>query len=458
MRVHARTACILHPIPRASLCALLCRLHVKGRDCGDTTCQYHLHLRHCGGQWIKIKEPEGYGDRQRRKGRNAGGERAPHRGARWRGPRSRQSVIRNTRLLCSLGRQIPHAVLTARSVCCCILSFLAGNGGSAEQGGSASGGGEARADGAPVPAKRPKKAGGIGSGGRPITDFFPSAGPSSPPMSTSQGSSERGANPSVGAAAAAAAASGRAGGVAVLPAIQEVQQAQHAQRTEERHSYQQQQQLGGQQEQQAPQQACRQQLQAEPPPEERRRLLAEAALRRLQRVQEPVALLPQQQPMEQQRQAEQQLQVGQLPAPPTRQQRQRQVPEGASLPAGSPGFVDLAGSDGEGGGLPRRMPQHWQQQQQGARGATSWAADGTAASSARGARMRVVGSSPVPRAAASAAGSAPKELAVGDAGAGAACPVCGKRWPPAAELGSAALNAELNAHIDECLTLSALAE
>ncbi|KAL4428844.1 hypothetical protein ABPG77_005282 [Micractinium sp. CCAP 211/92] len=54
-----------------------CRLHVKGRDCGDLACQYHLHTRHCGGQWVKIKEPEGFGNKQQKKGRKAGGE--------WRG-------------------------------------------------------------------------------------------------------------------------------------------------------------------------------------------------------------------------------------------------------------------------------------------------------------------------------------------------------------------------------------
>jgi hypothetical protein len=35
-----------------------CELHIKGSDCGATSCRYHTHERTCGGSYIKTKEPE----------------------------------------------------------------------------------------------------------------------------------------------------------------------------------------------------------------------------------------------------------------------------------------------------------------------------------------------------------------------------------------------------------------
>lgn len=31
-----------------------------GPACADPRCGWHVHLRHCGGTYVKVKEPEGY--------------------------------------------------------------------------------------------------------------------------------------------------------------------------------------------------------------------------------------------------------------------------------------------------------------------------------------------------------------------------------------------------------------
>ncbi|PSC74929.1 sprT-like domain-containing Spartan [Micractinium conductrix] len=108
-----------------------CRLHVRGRDCGDAACSYHMHVKHCGGTFVKIKEPEGFQDKKKKKAEDAGGSSS-------------------------------EAAAAAA--------------------GSSDGGASQRPDGVPLPAKRPKKAGGrlAGAGDRPITDFFPTRGSSGP--------------------------------------------------------------------------------------------------------------------------------------------------------------------------------------------------------------------------------------------------------------------------------------
>lgn len=35
-----------------------CRKRVRGQDCGDANCLWHSHLRNCGGDFIKTREPE----------------------------------------------------------------------------------------------------------------------------------------------------------------------------------------------------------------------------------------------------------------------------------------------------------------------------------------------------------------------------------------------------------------
>lgn len=48
-----------------------CRWKI-GPACSDSNCRWHMHLKHCGGEFIKVKEPEGYkqGNKGKRK-RNA---------------------------------------------------------------------------------------------------------------------------------------------------------------------------------------------------------------------------------------------------------------------------------------------------------------------------------------------------------------------------------------------------
>lgn len=40
-----------------------------GSSCRDPRCSWHMHLRHCGGEFVKVKEPEGF---QQRRGRSRG--------------------------------------------------------------------------------------------------------------------------------------------------------------------------------------------------------------------------------------------------------------------------------------------------------------------------------------------------------------------------------------------------
>lgn len=40
----------------------------RGAACRDPGCAFHLHIQHCGGTWLKIKEPEGYGQKKKRAG------------------------------------------------------------------------------------------------------------------------------------------------------------------------------------------------------------------------------------------------------------------------------------------------------------------------------------------------------------------------------------------------------
>ncbi|EFN55909.1 hypothetical protein CHLNCDRAFT_52181 [Chlorella variabilis] len=93
----------------------------RGADCRDPGCRWHMHIKHCGGAWVKVKEPEGFGKKK-------GGKKGA----------------------------------------------TAGGGGNSSSGGGGDAGGAKRPDGAHVPAKRPRKGEQQqGAGGRPITDFFP---------------------------------------------------------------------------------------------------------------------------------------------------------------------------------------------------------------------------------------------------------------------------------------------
>lgn len=51
-------------------------MHRAGAACTDARCRWHMHLRYCGGGYIKTKEPDGYGD-QRRKKRRKGDDGVP---------------------------------------------------------------------------------------------------------------------------------------------------------------------------------------------------------------------------------------------------------------------------------------------------------------------------------------------------------------------------------------------
>jgi hypothetical protein len=53
-------------LPRPLL-LLVCRAHA-GAACRDPACRFHMHLRHCGGTWVKIKEPEGFGQKKKKGG------------------------------------------------------------------------------------------------------------------------------------------------------------------------------------------------------------------------------------------------------------------------------------------------------------------------------------------------------------------------------------------------------
>lgn len=48
-----------------------------GANCADPGCRWHMHLRHCGGTFVKIKEPEGYGAKKGGKAREGAGADAP---------------------------------------------------------------------------------------------------------------------------------------------------------------------------------------------------------------------------------------------------------------------------------------------------------------------------------------------------------------------------------------------
>jgi len=39
----------------------------RGTSCKDISCSWHMHMKHCGSVYIKIKEPEGYEDKRGRK-------------------------------------------------------------------------------------------------------------------------------------------------------------------------------------------------------------------------------------------------------------------------------------------------------------------------------------------------------------------------------------------------------
>lgn len=41
----------------------------KGAACRDLQCRFHTHIKHCGGAWVKVKEPEGFGQKAARKKR-----------------------------------------------------------------------------------------------------------------------------------------------------------------------------------------------------------------------------------------------------------------------------------------------------------------------------------------------------------------------------------------------------
>lgn len=54
-----------------------CWLNIKpggGQECRDTRCKWHMHLRHCGGEYIKIKEPEGYAQNNNKKRKKKDGQ------------------------------------------------------------------------------------------------------------------------------------------------------------------------------------------------------------------------------------------------------------------------------------------------------------------------------------------------------------------------------------------------
>ncbi|PRW20898.1 sprT-like domain-containing Spartan [Chlorella sorokiniana] len=126
----------------------------RGADCRDPDCRFHMHQKHCGGVWIKVKEPEGY----QQKGKK-------------RGDSSAASANNNS-------------------------SSASNPGGSRSSG--------TRPDGVPLPAKRPKKGGSglpasAAAGTRAITDYF--------------GGSRRGKQ--TGAEAAAAAVHGQWVGAAI---------------------------------------------------------------------------------------------------------------------------------------------------------------------------------------------------------------------------------------------------
>ena len=40
----------------------------KGSACRDPQCRWHTHLRTCGGEFIKVQEPEGYGQSKKKGG------------------------------------------------------------------------------------------------------------------------------------------------------------------------------------------------------------------------------------------------------------------------------------------------------------------------------------------------------------------------------------------------------
>ncbi|KAK9917313.1 hypothetical protein WJX75_003043 [Coccomyxa subellipsoidea] len=41
----------------------------KGSDCMDPKCAFHMHIRYCGGSYIKVAEPEGYVDKRKGTGK-----------------------------------------------------------------------------------------------------------------------------------------------------------------------------------------------------------------------------------------------------------------------------------------------------------------------------------------------------------------------------------------------------
>jgi hypothetical protein len=53
-----------------------CRLRIKsgsGQQCRDTRCKWHVHLKACGGTYTKIKEPEGFADKNKKKKKKGNG-------------------------------------------------------------------------------------------------------------------------------------------------------------------------------------------------------------------------------------------------------------------------------------------------------------------------------------------------------------------------------------------------
>ena len=53
----------------------------RGADCRDPGCRWHMHIKHCGGAWVKVKEPEGFG---KKKGGKKGGQWLQCVAGRWR--------------------------------------------------------------------------------------------------------------------------------------------------------------------------------------------------------------------------------------------------------------------------------------------------------------------------------------------------------------------------------------
>ncbi|GAB4819387.1 hypothetical protein N2152v2_006433 [Parachlorella kessleri] len=371
----------------------------RGEECADPHCNYHMHIRHCGGTYEKVKEPDGFLEKKRK-----GAKAAPD-----------ASSDMDARGTTNSGGRAPPAKRPRKGPAGTqdISKFFGG--------GRRLGGGVREA--------------GAGSRGTDEAAGACGKGAEGPKTNAPNTCAEEGQE--VLQSLAAVASRAQAEAASQQQRRRQQQQHQHEQELQQK-DQQQYQQAQQQHRPQPPRQPIKQPEQISARMEagaaERRQLLAEAALRRLQAQAFMDSLAPQQQQRHQLvmdlplRDGQDDLMAQPLQCPvllsPTQQDLQQPQQE------------QEAQGDLEGHSLPKVQREHlqraWQQEaQQQQQQHLSVAED----------VLDLTSSQPEPQ-----SPTRPSVHIEGCTVDGLKCPICGRCWP-AAELS----NSALNAHIDACL-------